>query len=101
MTIGPAHLLLLSAVLFSIGLIGVITRRNLLMILLSVEVALSGANLAFVTFSRALSDPTGQVMVFFVLIVAAAEVTVGLAVAVLLVRRTGRVNADEMRQLKW
>ena len=95
------HLLLLSGFLFTVGLIGVITRRNILMILLNLELMLSAANLAFVSFSRALGDLSGQIMVFFVMMVAAAEVTVGLAIALLLVRQIGKVDADEIRELKW
>lgn len=99
--VGLPHLILLSGVLFTIGLIGVVSRRNILLILLSLEILLSAANLAFVSFSRAHGDLSGQVMVFFVMIVAAAEVTVGLAIALLLVRRTAKVNADEFRNLRW
>ncbi len=95
-----AHLLTLSGILFTIGLLGVVTRRNVILILLSLEILLNAANLAFVAFSRALGDLSGQIMVFFVMIVAAAEVTVGLAIALLLVRRSGRANADEMRSLR-
>lgn len=95
------HFLLLSGILFTIGLVGVIVRRNIIMILLSLEIILSAANLAFVAFSSSSGDLTGQVMVFFVMIVAAAEVTVGLAIAVVLSRQTGKVNADELRDLRW
>ncbi len=95
------HYLLLSGILFTIGLVGVITRRNVIMILLSLEILLNSANLAFVAFSRALGNLSGQLMVFFVMIVAAAEVTVGLAIAVVLVRQAGKTNADELRGLKW
>lgn len=96
-----SHYLILSGVLFTIGLIGVVTRRNVIMILLSLEILLNAANLAFVGFSRALGDLTGQLMVFFVMIVAAAEVTVGLAIALLLVRQAGKAEADEWRTLRW
>jgi NADH-quinone oxidoreductase subunit K len=99
MTLG--HLITLSAILFTIGIIGVVTRRNIIMILLSLEIMLSATNLAFVSFSRAMGDLSGQMMVFFVMIVAAAEVAVGLAIAVVLVRRTGDSNADEIRNLRW
>ena len=99
--IGVQHLIALSGILFTLGLIGVVTRRNILLILLSLELLFTAANLAFVSFSRALGDLTGQIMVFFVLIVAAAEVTVGLAIAVLLVRQAGKGDADEFRNLKW
>ena len=95
------HYLLLSGILFTIGLVGVVTRRNILMILLSLEILLSAANLAFVAFSNALGNLTGQIVVFFVMIVAAAEVTVGLAIAVVLVRQTGKSDADEFRRLQW
>jgi NADH-quinone oxidoreductase subunit K len=99
--ISLTHYLVLSAILFTIGILGVVTRRNVIMILLSLEILLSAANLAFVAFSASLGDLAGQVMVFFVMIVAAAEVTVGLAIALLLVRQAGKVNADEVRQLRW
>ena len=95
------HLIALSGVLFSIGLVGVVTRRNVLLILLSLEILLSASNLAFVAFSRSLGDLSGQIMVFFVMIVAAAEVTVGLAITVLLSRQAGKLNADELKSLKW
>lgn len=96
-----SHLLLLSGVLFTLGLVGVVTRRNLLLILLSLELLLSSVNLAFVAFSNHLGNLTGQIMVFFVMIVAAAEVTVGLAIALLAVRHAGKAEADEYRSLKW
>ena len=99
--VGLPHLIILSGILFAIGLIGVVTRRNILLILLSLELILNAANLAFVAFSRAHGDLSGQIMVFFVMIVAAAEVTVGLAVALLLFRHSGKINADEMRNLRW
>jgi NADH-quinone oxidoreductase subunit K len=94
-------LIALSGILFAIGLIGVVTRRNILLILLSLELILNASNLAFVAFSRAQGDLSGQIMTFFVMIVAAAEVTVGLAITVLLARQAGKLNADEMRNLKW
>lgn len=95
------HYLVLSGILFTIGLVGVVTRRNIIMILLSLEILLNAANLAFVAFSRALGNLNGQLMVFFVILVAAAEVTVGLAIAVVLARTTGKVDADQVRELKW
>ncbi len=99
--VGLPHLIGLSGILFVIGLIGVVTRRNILLILLSLELILNASNLAFVAFSRAHGDLSGQIMTFFVMIVAAAEVTVGLAITVLLARQAGKLNADEMRNLKW
>ena len=101
MTPSLTHYLILSGILFTIGLVGVVTRRNVIMILLSLEILLNAANLAFVAFSRALGNLNGQIMVFFVIIVAAAEVTVGLAIALVLVRTAGKTNADELRGLKW
>ena len=95
-----SHYLILSGLLFTLGLVGVVVRRNVIMILLCLELLLNAANLAFVAFSRALGNLTGQMMVFFVMIVAAAEITVGLAIAVILVRQSGEENADEMRELR-
>ena len=95
------HYLVTSALLFSIGLVGIMTRRNVLMILLCIEVMFNAANLAFVAYARALGDPGGQIVVFFIIVVAAAEVTVGLAIAILLSRRLKTLNADEVSLLKW
>jgi len=95
------HYLALSGILFTLGVIGVVTRRNVILILLSLEVLLNAVNIAFVAFSRVRGDLSGQLMVFFVMIVAAAEVTVGLAIAVLLVRQAGQTDADQMRNLRW
>ncbi len=95
------HYLAVSAILFSIGLVGMLTRRNVLMILLSLELILNAANLSFVSFSSYLGDISGQVVVFFTMIVAAAEVTVGLAVVVLLYRKKETTNIEELKTLKW
>ena len=95
------HYLLASALLFCIGLVGIMTRRNVLMILLCIEVMFNAANLAFVAYARALGDTGGQIVVFFIIVVAAAEVTVGLAIAILLSRRLKTLNADEVSLLKW
>lgn len=99
--IGLQHYLIVSAALFSIGLFGILTRRNVLMILLSMELILNAANLSFVSFSSYLGDLSGQVVVFFTMIVAAAEVTVGLAIVVLLYRKKNSQNIDELKDLKW
>ncbi len=99
--IGLHHYLTVSAILFSIGLIGIFTRKNILMILLSIELILNAANLSFVSFSSFLGDLSGQVVVFFTMIVAAAEVTVGLAIVVLLFRKKETTNIDELNTLKW
>ena len=95
------HYLVASALLFTIGLVGIITRRNVLMILLCIEIMFNAANLAFVAYARMWGDLGGQVVVFFIIAVAAAEVTVGLAIAVLLARQLKTLNADEVNLLKW
>ena len=95
------HYLVASAVLFTIGLAGILTRRNVLMILLSIELMFNAANLAFVAYARAWGDLGGQVIVFFIITVAAAEVTIGLAIAILLMRQLKTLNADEVSLLKW
>lgn len=99
--VGLPHYLAVSAILFGIGLIGLLTRRNLLMVLLSIELILNSANLSFVAFSAYLGDLSGQVVVFFAMIVAAAEVTVGLAIVVLLYRKKRTTSIEELRSLKW
>ena len=95
------HYLILSALLFTIGLAGIMTRRNVLMILLCIELMFNAANLAFVAFARQWGDVGGQVIVFFIITIAAAEVTVGLAIAILLARQLKTLNADEVSRLKW
>ena len=99
--ITPTHYLMVSAMLFAIGLIGIITRRNVPMIRLCIEIMFNAANLAFVTYARVWGDLGGQLIVFFIITVAAAEVTVGLAIAVLLARQLKTLNADEVSSLKW
>lgn len=101
MTITLDHYLALSAVLFAIGMVGIIVRRNLIMILLSLEIILNAANLAFVAFSKNLGDLQGQVFVFFTITVAAAEVAVGLALVVALHRNRQDVSTDAVKELKW
>ena len=95
------HYLVASACLFVIGLVGIMTRRNVLMILLCIELMFNAANLAFVAYARAWGDVGGQIVVFFIITVAAAEVTVGLAIAILLARQLKTLNADEVSLLKW
>ena len=92
--------LTLSAVVFVIGLIGVLVRRNALIIFMSIELMLNSANLAFVAFSRQMNSLEGQVFVFFVMTVAAAEVAVGLAIIVNLFRLRESVFVDEINLLK-
>jgi NADH-quinone oxidoreductase subunit K len=93
-------LLLLSAVVFAIGVVGVLVRRNALVIFMSVELMLNAGNLAFVAFARHLNSLDGQVIVFFVMTVAAAEVAVGLAIIVNLFRLRETVFVDEVNLLK-
>ena len=99
--ISLTHYLIVSALLFTIGIAGIMTRRNVLMILLCIELMFNPANLAFVAYARAWGDVGGQVAVFFIITVAAAEVTVGLAIAILLARQLKTLNADEVNLLKW
>ncbi len=95
------HYLVVSALLFAIGIIGIITRRNVLMILLCIELMFNAANLAFVAFARSWNDAAGELIVFFVITVAAAEVTVGLAIAILMARQLNTLNANDADRLKW
>lgn len=99
--ITPTHYLVVSALLFAIGLVGIMTRRNVLMILLCIELMFNAANLSFVAFAKAWHDPSAHLIVFFVITVAAAEVTVGLAIAILMAKRLSTLNADDATLLKW
>jgi NADH-quinone oxidoreductase subunit K len=92
--------LILSAVLFTIGVAGVLVRRNALVIFMSIELMLNAANLAFVAFARQMQSVDGQILVFFVMTVAAAEVAVGLAIIVNLFRLRETVFVDEVNLLK-
>ena len=98
--IAPHRLLILSAALFAVGLVGVTCRRNILVMLLSVEILLNAANVAFVAFSRVHGDATGQVFVFFAMTIAAAEVAVGLAIVIALYRIRRNVDADSAGELR-
>ena len=100
MTVAPSLYLTLSAVLFSIGALGLLVRRNPLVMFMCVELMLNAVNLTFVTFSNVLNDVSGQVVVFFVLVVAAAEVTVGLGIIVAILRRRPGATADDLTLLK-
>ena len=98
---GLGTYLLLSGIIFSIGIIGVITSRSALKILLSLELLLAASNLSFVAFSRFNGDYAGQLIVFFIILVAAAEVAIGLAIIVLMYRHFDTIQADELKDLKW
>jgi NADH-quinone oxidoreductase subunit K len=93
--------LVLSAILFTIGVAGVLVRRNLIVMLMSIELMLNAVNLAFVAFSRARGSVDGQVIVFFVMTVAAAEAAVGLAIMIAIFRNRETINADELNLMRW
>ncbi|MBM3691923.1 MAG: NADH-quinone oxidoreductase subunit NuoK [Actinobacteria bacterium] len=95
-----SYYLVLAAMVFTIGAVGVLTRRNVLVMFMCVELMLNAVNLSFVAFARALDDVTGQVIVFFVLVVAAAEVAVGLAIIVAIFRRRRHATADDLLALR-
>lgn len=100
MSVGQSHYLILSALLFSIGMIGVLTRKNVIVILMSIELMLNAVNLSFLTFSHFSGNIDGQIMVFFVMTVAAAEAGVGLALAVAIYKRFKRVDLKFFEKLK-
>ena len=100
MSLGGGWYLSLAALLFTIGAVGLLVRRNVLVMFMCVELMLNAANLTFVTYSRALDDVGGQAIVFFTLVVAAAEVAVGLAIIVAIFRRRRGATADDVRLLK-
>jgi NADH-quinone oxidoreductase subunit K len=96
----PSWYLVLGAVLFTIGAVGLMVRRNPLVMFMCIELMLNAVNLTFVTFAKALDDIGGQAIVFFVLVVAAAEVVVGLGIIVALMRRRPGATADDISMLK-
>ena len=99
-TVPITHFIYLCAVLFSIGVIGVLTRRNAIIIFMSVELMLNAVNLLLISFSAYHHDPAGQVFVFFVMAVAAAEVAVGLAIITMIYRNIRSVDINELNRLK-
>ncbi|MGA3142711.1 MAG: NADH-quinone oxidoreductase subunit NuoK [Verrucomicrobiota bacterium] len=100
MTPGLEHYLVVSALLFCLGLLGVITRRNLLVMYMSLELMLNAANLALVSFSRFNNNLNGQILVFFIITVAAAEVSVGLALIVALYRKRQTAHVEDLTTMK-
>jgi len=100
MSVGLEHYLVVSAVLFALGLAGVLVRRNLLVIYMGLELMLNAANLALVAFSRFNNNLDGQVFVFFVITVAAAEVSVGLALIVALYRKRQTAHVEDFTTMK-
>ena len=101
MKVPGAAYLIVSALLFTIGAVGVLIRKNVLIMFMCIELMLNAVNLSFVTFGRMLKSLDGQVAVFFVLVVAAAEVVVGLAIIVAIFRRRASSDADQISLLKW
>ena len=101
MEIGLNHFLILSAIIFAIGVIGVLVRKNAIIIFMSIELMLNAVNLGFVAASRYIGGLDGQVFVFFIMTVAAAEVAVGLAIIVTIFRNRMSINIDDVNLLKW
>jgi len=99
--IDPRMVLVLSAVLFALGVAGVLTRRGAISILMCVELMLNAGNLAFITFARIGGGPEAQIYVFFVMTLAAAEAAAGLAIVIALFRLRGTTDVDEINLLKW
>lgn len=97
----PALYLILSAMLFTIGVIGALTRRNAIIVFMCIELMLNAVNLTFITFSRFLQSMDGVLFAFFVIAVAAAEAAVGLAIFVMIYRSRETINVDEINLLKW
>jgi NADH-quinone oxidoreductase subunit K len=95
------YFLVVSALLFTIGTVGVLVRRNALVIFMSIELQLNAVNLSLMAFSRQLGEVDGQVLAFFSMVVAAAEVVVGLAIIVSIFRRRAAANVDDINLLKW
>ena len=93
--------LVLSGILFSIGAVGVLINRNALVIFMCIELMLNSVNLAFVTFSRQQNSMDGQIFVFFIMTVAAAEAVVGLAIIIALFRNKATINVDDINIMKW
>ncbi|HSB05174.1 MAG TPA: NADH-quinone oxidoreductase subunit NuoK [Thermodesulfobacteriota bacterium] len=97
----PVFYLILSGILFTIGVIGALTRRNAIIVFISIEMMLNSVNLTFITLSRFLQSVDGVLFAFFVMAVAAAEAAVGLAIFVMIYRSRGTINVDEINLLKW
>ena len=100
-SVDPGYFLALGGLMFTIGVVGVLVRRNAIVIFMFVELMLNAVNLFFVTFARMQGNVNGQVLVFFVLVVAAAEVVVGLAIIISIFRRRASANVDDVSLLRW
>ena len=101
MAVPLSYYLALSAILFTIGVVGVLTRRNAIVVFMCIELMLNSVNLTLVAFSSFLNNVTGQILVLFVMAVAAAEAAIGLAIVIALFRNKQTVNIDEINILKW
>ncbi len=99
--VGPVHYLFLSMALFTIGVIGVLTRRNVIIILISIELIFNAVNINLVAFSSQFASVSGQTFAIFVIVAAAAEAAVGLGIIIALFRNKETVNADEIDLMKW
>lgn len=99
MNVPTTYIVALSAVLFTLGVIGVLVRRNAIVVFMSIELMLNSANLAFIAYARELAEVSGQITVFFVIAVAAAEVAVGLALIVSIYRSRDSIDVDEISML--
>jgi NADH-quinone oxidoreductase subunit K len=99
--VDPRFLLIVSVILFSLGVVGVLTRRGAIVILMSIELMLNGANLAFITFARQAGTAEAQVYVFFIMALAAAEAAIGLAIIIALFRLRETTDVDEINLMKW
>ena len=100
-SVDPGYFLALGGLMFTIGVVGVLVRRNAIVIFMFIELMLNAVNLIFVTFARMQGNVNGQVVVFFVLVVAAAEVVVGLAIIISIFRRRASANVDDVSLLRW
>ena len=101
MTVGLEHFLVLSAVLFTIGLYGALAKKNVVVILICIEIMLNAVNIAMVAFSRYGNILTGQVFAIFIMVVAAAEVAIGLAIIIAIYRSRGTVDVEKTDLMKW
>ena len=99
--VSPTHYMMLSAVLFMIGVFGVVTRRNIIIIFMSIELILNAVNINLISFSLQWDNSVGQVFALFVIAVAAAEAAVGLGIILALYRNKETINIDEMNVMKW
>ena len=98
--VSPGHYIVLAALMFGIGVLGVLVRRNAIAILMSVELMLNAANLVFVAYAKQFSDPSGQAIAFFIMAIAAAEAAVGLAIFIGIFRTRQTLNVDELDALR-